>query len=177
MVRAILLVFVLLVLASSGSPNSLPHVDECNFCYDCVPDEEPPTPVELPKPTAQDLAAWVVGREKPTKPGPAEMERRAWEHRQQYAAMLQPDVGDAEAKALLPNCTRCRGCTTKLIRIRESSIKFMGVQYAHGAGATNGRIFFSTGGDGRRKHIVKVVTCMAAKPHGHAALDPCLMPY
>jgi hypothetical protein len=72
-----------------------------------------------------------------------------------FASLLQPL--DADAKALLPNCSACRGCNIELSDMSGEEVTFEnGIRFKHGKGATNTRLFFARVPGSPDRSIVKV---------------------
>eukprot|EP00798_Chlamydomonas_sp_ICE-L_P029719 gene29719-5154_t len=129
----------------SSAQEPLPHVDDCNFCDNCVVDGNPPSTY------ADDVAGllWKDG----------------------YERLLGPS--DTVPKAEKQNCTNCRGCNVQLTPIDQEAIKFGNLNFRHGKGATNSWHFFATRPGMPGRYIVKVYCIPAHKDKGFAKIIPC----
>lgn len=71
-----------------------------------------------------------------------------------YGVLLEPS--DVQQKALLPNCSVCRGCNMEVSDISATHVRFQNMHFQHGKGATNGRIFFTKTPGNPNRYILKV---------------------
>ncbi|GAX84742.1 hypothetical protein CEUSTIGMA_g12164.t1 [Chlamydomonas eustigma] len=131
----------------------VPHVDTCNYCLKCIVDGDPPQAEDLLKLTFKSkkgdgVQSNIAGNDelnitvKPVRPIP------------RLAPYLQPL--DIDQKAMLPNCTVCRGCNAELEYMSTQTIRFKNINFQHGQGATNNFLFFASVPGWNQRSIAKV---------------------
>ncbi|PNW84381.1 hypothetical protein CHLRE_03g143867v5 [Chlamydomonas reinhardtii] len=181
---------VLLLQLGALHGGSLPHISQCNFCFECEP--TPPKAStrhrtvldrgggpKLGAGGAAGVADGLVGTL--TDPKWATEPDTAYEAAAIASGIpgalvdplsVQPEmIGplDHEAKQRLPNCTRCTGCSTVLTDMHAAPVVAEGLEglaFMHGKGATNGWLFFGKVAGGTRRFIVKVYCMPYSKAHG-----------
>lgn len=169
--RVILLLWALLhvgvlrelsgVRAEDATASAIPHVDDCDFCQQCVVDatdnnEPPPTPS-----LGEGAAGGAVDPlEDPSLP----LAMRASAYRITH--------NDKVPKSTLPNCTLCRGCNTQLTCMAAQT-KFLDRTFTNEKGATSGWLFrASTNRTASGTAVVKVY-CMPLPKRPGAKIPLC----
>ncbi|GFR41959.1 hypothetical protein Agub_g2756 [Astrephomene gubernaculifera] len=221
--------YVVLQLCASVSSSdaddlsSLPHVDSCNYCFECLPSPSGHHHRNLQQSTTSSSLAthqhttttthntYARGRGRGHTRGSGALGARirkgggaaalststsapvitdpVWANEPDGAYLasaassgipgalanphaVQPVLiapGDHESKQLLPNCSRCVGCSSELQDMHAAPVEaegLGGLAFMHGKGATNGWLFFGRVAGSSKRYIVKVYCMPYSKAHG-----------
>ncbi|KAG2488690.1 hypothetical protein HYH03_012691 [Edaphochlamys debaryana] len=181
----VILLLMLAVELVHVAPEPLPHVDDCNYCFECV--------LTPPSTTVPLLRRGLLNRS-PRRADAANSTHvySAWAKEPDDAAAAAIDIpgalasaksvdasliapSDHEAKQLKPNCTKCTGCTVTLESMQGVTIAppgMGGVEFSHASGAANAWLFFGRLAGSRKRYIVKMY-CMPYSRAPHGREQPC----